>query len=124
MAAESADPVSVQPLAVDKLYRASDPANLAFSTTAELQPIAGLVGQTRALEPIQFGTKLEKARFNLFVIGPNGARMQDAVKAMLVDEARQKPIPSDWVYVNNFTDPGCAAGGLPARRLSDPAGRN
>jgi lon-related putative ATP-dependent protease len=105
MAAESADPVSVQPLAVDKLYRASELTNLVFSTTAELQPIDGLVGQTRALEAIQFGTKLEKAGFNLFVIGPNGARMQDAVKAMLVDEARQKPIPSDWVYVNNFTDP-------------------
>jgi len=105
MAAESTDAISVQPLAADKLYRASNLANLAFSTTAELQPIDGLVGQTRALEAIQFGTKLEKAGFNLFVIGPNGARMQEAVKAMLADEARQKPVPSDWVYVNNFTDP-------------------
>ena len=105
MAAESADVVSVQPLAVDKLYRASDLSNLAFLTTVELQPIDGLVGQTRALEAIQFGTKIEKAGFNLFVIGPHGARMQDAVKAMLAGEARQKPVPSDWVYVNNFTDP-------------------
>ena len=105
MVAESIDAISVQPLAVDELYRASDPSNLAFSTTAELQPIDGLVGQTRALEAIQFGTKVEKAGFNLFIIGPNGARMQDAVKAMLAAEARQKPVPSDWVYVNNFTDP-------------------
>jgi hypothetical protein len=39
------------------------------------------------------------------VIGPNGARMQAAVKALLVDEARTRPDPSDWVYVNNFTAP-------------------
>ncbi|MGE5163594.1 MAG: Lon protease family protein [Sphingobacteriales bacterium] len=105
MAADSAEVISVQPLAADKLYRASDLSNLAFSTTADLQPIDGLVGQTRALEAIQFGTKVEKAGFNLFVIGPNGARMQDAVKAVLSQEARQKPSPSDWVYVNNFADP-------------------
>ena len=96
MAAESVESISVavQPLAGHQLYRASDLSNLAFSTTAELQPIDGLVGQARALEAVQFGTKVEKAGFNLFVVGPNGARMHDAVKAMLIDEARQKPVPS------------------------------
>ena len=103
--AESAGEIAVQPLGGDKLYRPTNLANLSFSTTAELQPIDGLVGQTRALEAIQFGTKVEKAGFNLFVIGPNGARMQDAVKAVLAREAQQKSSPSDWVYVNNFTDP-------------------
>jgi predicted ATP-dependent protease len=105
MAAESAGEIAVQPLGGEKLYRPTNLANLYFLTTAELQPIDGLVGQTRALEAIQFGTKVEKAGFNLFVIGPNGARMQDAVKAVLAEEARQKPSPSDWVYVNNFADP-------------------
>jgi hypothetical protein len=62
----------------DKLYRPTNLSDLSFSTTADLQPIDGLVGQTRALEAIRFGTKVERAGFNLFVIGPNGARMQDA----------------------------------------------
>jgi lon-related putative ATP-dependent protease len=31
--------------------------------------------------------------------------MQDAVKAVLVSEAQTRPPPSDWVYVNNFSDP-------------------
>ena len=73
-------------------------------TTAELEPIDGMVGQARALEAIRFGTQVGKAGFNLFVIGPNGARMQDAVKALLAEDARGKPSPSDWVYVNNFID--------------------
>jgi len=95
----------VVPLAADRLYRPTDLSELRFATTAELQPIDGLVGQARALEAIRFGTQVEKDGFNLFVIGPNGARMQEAVRAVLADEARAGPSPSDWVYVNNFTDP-------------------
>jgi len=96
---------AARPLEPDRLYRPTDLSSLDFSTTDELQPIDGLVGQARALDAIRFGTKVSKAGFNLFVIGPNGARMQDAVRALLVDEARGKPSPSDWVYVNNFIDP-------------------
>ena len=96
---------AVQPLTAGQLYRPTDLSGLTFSTTAELQPVDGLVGQARAVEAIRFGTQVGKTGFNLFVIGPNGARMQDAVKAMLAAEAAGKPGPSDWVYVNNFVDP-------------------
>ncbi|MGZ5148227.1 MAG: Lon-like protease helical domain-containing protein, partial [Burkholderiales bacterium] len=95
---------AVRPLTAEQLYRASDLTGLSFSTTDDLQPIDGLVGQARALEAIHFGTKVGKAGFNLFVIGPNGARMQDAVKAVLAREAPRMPGPSDWVYVHNFAD--------------------
>ncbi len=95
---------AIRPLQPNQLYRPTNLSALAFSTTAELQPINGLVGQARALEAIRFGTQISKAGFNLFVIGPNGARMQDAVKAVLAEEVRGKPSPSDWVYVNNFID--------------------
>jgi lon-related putative ATP-dependent protease len=95
----------VRPLTAKQLYRPTDLSGLTFSTTAELQPIDGLVGQARAVEAIRFGTRVAKTGFNLFVIGPNGARMQDAVKTMLAAEAAGKPGPSDWVYVNNFADP-------------------
>jgi lon-related putative ATP-dependent protease len=108
---------AVQALGAAQLYRPTDLANLSFSTTAELQPLDGLVGQGRALEAIQFGTQVDKPGFNLFVIGPNGARMQGAVKALLTEEAHTKPSPSDWVYVNNFAAPDRPiAIGLPAGR--------
>ena len=96
---------TVEPLPIARLYRATDLSHLTFSTTAELQPIDGLVGQPRALEAIRFGTQVENDGFNLFVIGPNGARMPDAVKAVLADEAKNRSSPSDWVYVHNFVDP-------------------
>jgi lon-related putative ATP-dependent protease len=103
-AAVTTEETAVRPLRPDQLYRETDLSTLTFSTTAELQPIDGLVGQARALEAIRFGTQIGKAGFNLFVIGPNGARMQDAVKAVLTEEVQGKPSPSDWVYVNNFID--------------------
>ncbi len=95
---------AIRPLRAEQLYRATDLSQLRFSTTAELEPIDGMVGQARALEAIRFGTQVGKAGFNLFVIGPNGAHMRDAVKAVLTEEARERPSPSDWVYVNNFVD--------------------
>ena len=108
---------ALRPLRADQLYRPTDISRFAFSTTSELQPIDGLVGQARALDAIRFGTHVDKSGFNLFVIGPNGARMQDAVKALLADEARGKPSSSDWVYVNNF-----AAADRPVA-IELPAGR-
>jgi lon-related putative ATP-dependent protease len=96
---------TARPLEAGKLYRATDLSSLTFSTTADLSPIDGLVGQARAFEAIQFGTRVDRAGFNLFVIGPTGARMQDAVKALLGEETRTRPSPPDWVYVNNFADP-------------------
>src|SRR6516165_2655158 len=94
----------VHPLSPDRLYRRADIAGLAFTTTADLQPVDGLIGQQRARDAINFGTRIDKPGFNLFVIGPPGARMHEAVKAVLLEEARTRPSPSDWIYVNNFQD--------------------
>jgi lon-related putative ATP-dependent protease len=96
---------SILPLSADRLYRRCDVSKLPFATTADLQPIEGLLGQKRALDAINFGTRINTPGFNLFVIGPHAARMQEAVKAVLREEARTRPTPSDWVYVNNFEDP-------------------
>jgi predicted ATP-dependent protease len=95
---------AVAALSPDRLRRATDQSRLGFTDTSELEPVDGLVGQGRALAAINLGTRIDKPGFNLFVIGPEGARMQDAVKAMLREEVRIRPPASDWVYVNNFVD--------------------
>src|SRR5271166_3647268 len=95
----------VQPLPADRLYRASDLSRLAFATTAELEPIDGMTGQSRALGAVEFGARIDKAGFNLFVIGGTGVGMREAVKAMLAEDATRRPGPPDWVYVNNFMKP-------------------
>ena len=93
------------PLAPQRLYRACDLSRLTFATTEELEPIDGMIGQSRALEAIEFGSRIDKAGFNLFVIGGTGVGMREAVKAMLAEDAAKRPSPPDWVYVNNFAKP-------------------
>jgi lon-related putative ATP-dependent protease len=105
VAVDSTAETTIQPLEATKLYRATDLSSLSFMTTADLPPIDGLVGQERAFEAIHFGTRVDKAGFNLFVIGPTGARMQHAVKTLLAEDTRARPSPPDWVYVNNFANP-------------------
>jgi hypothetical protein len=105
LAAADVAPGVVAALAADRLYRPADLSSLPFHTTAELEPIDGLVGQQRAAEAIGFGTRMRKPGFNLFVIGPSEGRMQQTVESVLRAAAREKPIPPDWVYVNNFREP-------------------
>ena len=95
----------VRPLAPERLYRAADLSALAFTSTAEIAPADRLAGQTRALDAIEFGTRVDKPGFNLFVVGPNGMHAQSAVEEVLKQAAGTRPRPSDWVYVNNFSAP-------------------
>ena len=57
---------SVRPLAAERLYRAADLSALSFESTADIEPADGLVGQQRALDAIEFGTRIGKPGFNLF----------------------------------------------------------
>jgi lon-related putative ATP-dependent protease len=100
-----APPDPVAPLPPERLYRPVDIAALSFDTTAELPPVRVLVDQPRAYAAIRFGTAMSVRGFNMFAIGANGARIQTSVRALLVEAARNRPKPSDWVYVNNFTTP-------------------
>lgn len=92
-------------LPVDKLLRKADLSALAFESTAELEPRDGLVGQSRAADALQLGTRIGAPGFNLFVIGSAGASIDRSVKELLQQKAAGQRVPSDWVYVNNFADP-------------------
>jgi len=96
---------SAFPVAADRLYRECDLSRFDFATTAELAAIDGMIGQERAIEAVDVGTKIDRAGFNLFVIGGTGLDTREAVKAMLAKEARRRSSPPDWVYVNNFAKP-------------------
>jgi lon-related putative ATP-dependent protease len=93
------------PLAAAQLRQTTDPASLAFATTAEIAPPGALIGQERALDALRFGTRIAAPGFNLFVIGAADAGLDHAVKALLDEKARGEPAPPDWVYVNNFESP-------------------
>lgn len=52
VAATRPEPAPAQPLPAESLYRAADLEGLRFATTAELEPLSGLLVQPRASEAI------------------------------------------------------------------------
>ncbi|NUO80625.1 AAA family ATPase [candidate division KSB1 bacterium] len=92
-------------LSPEQLRRTVDPKQLGIATTADLQPLNGIIGQKRAVSALQFGLEIQDGGFNIYVAGPPGIGKMTAVQSFLEDLARKKQTPRDWCYVNNFTDP-------------------
>ena len=102
----------------DALRRRCDPDTLGFGTTADLEPLGGFLGQSRALEALAFGTGMARTGFNMFALGTPGSGRHTAVSAYLSRLAADQPTPDDWVYVNDF-----GGGGQKPNALRLPTGR-
>ncbi|HEY7348448.1 MAG TPA: ATP-binding protein [Ktedonobacterales bacterium] len=75
------------------------------ATTAEVSPLEGTIGQSRALDALAFGLEIHTSGYNLFVAGPTGSGRERTVLDFLRRFAPTRPAPSDWVYVYNFAQP-------------------
>lgn len=82
-----------------------DPARLGAQSTAELEPVARLIGQERAVDAVRFGISMRRPGYNLFVLGPTGLGKHTLLRGFLNAEASHVPTPSDWCYVHNFVAP-------------------
>lgn len=95
--------VNAQRLLPDQLTRTfHDQFN--FTSTAELEPLTGVLGQTRAVEALQFGIAMQRTGYNIFVMGESGTGRFSYAKRYLTEQAKLRPTPTDWLYVNNFTE--------------------
>ena len=92
-------------LAPTALTRPFDPQQFAFTTTDELEPFRGVLGQERAVEALQFGVAMPRSGYNVFVMGEPGTGRFSFVQRYLRAEAKRLVAPSDWVYVNHFDEP-------------------
>jgi lon-related putative ATP-dependent protease len=89
---------------IDQLRPTCDPASFSFETTAEVEPLVGLIGQERAVEAIKFGLAMEGAGFNIVVSGEPGSGRTTAIREYLQAVSATKAPPDEWCYVNNFVD--------------------
>jgi lon-related putative ATP-dependent protease len=106
-----------EPLPRELLRRGCDPASLGFRTTDELAPLEDSLGQSRAVDAVRFGVSIRHEGYNLFALGPAGTGKYTLVRRYIEEQAATEPVPSDWCYVNNFTEPH------KPRALRLPAGR-
>ncbi len=104
------------PLSPDQLYTRCE-FTTAFTTTDALEDLTGMLGQARAAEAVDFALAIRAEGYNLFVMGPAGTGKRTMVMEMLEKAAAARPVPADWVYVNNFAQPH------KPRAISLPPGR-
>ncbi|MEN1729194.1 MAG: ATP-binding protein, partial [Pseudomonadota bacterium] len=97
----------VKPLPLEALYRRCPPEALEFATTDQLDPLSLTWGQERAMRALDLGSRMDNGGFNLYVQASPGTRALEQVRAFLRERASTEPVPDDWCYLYNFTDPDC-----------------
>ncbi len=97
--------LNVTRLNPEKLYQHCDLNTLKFKSTAELQSLPTIIGQSRALEAVDFGVNINSNGYNLFVMGAAGSGKYTLVKRFLDEHVKNRPTGQDWGYLHNFSDP-------------------
>ncbi|MCZ6596878.1 MAG: AAA family ATPase, partial [Planctomycetota bacterium] len=93
------------PLPANALRWRCDPESLPFETTAEVEPVAGVVGQQSAVEALRFGIESDAPGQNVFVRGLTGTGRMTMVRRLLDELMPSCPIKQDRCYVHNFKQP-------------------
>ncbi|MEJ2201054.1 MAG: ATP-binding protein [Desulfuromonadaceae bacterium] len=96
-------------LSPDRLSWQCDPQQFEFTSTAELPPLEGTIGQDRAVTAIEFGLSIRDGGFNVFVLGEPGTGRSSTIKKLLGRRAVAEPVPDDWCYLNDFKETGRAS---------------
>ena len=93
-------------LAPHQLRLTIDPSSLGFESTATLCELPlPWIGQERAQAATQFGLAMEQPDYHLFVLGDVGSGRASLLRQAMHDAARQRPVPPDLCYLNNFDNP-------------------
>ena len=94
-------------LAPEQLYQYCDSKQFDFSSTADLKTLPTIIGQTRAIDAIDFGINISGDGYNLYVMGPTGSGKYTLVKRYLEQIEKTQYEGVDWAYLHNFSDDQC-----------------
>ena len=84
---------------------AVDPSSFGFTSTAELEPLEGIVGQPRAMRALDLGTGIHHPNFHIYVAGLIGTGRSELLRRALRERISDDSVPPDWVYLNSFAEP-------------------
>ena len=72
-----------------------------------IQPDDNIVGQSKAIEALEFGLNIKNKGYNIYVSGPVGSGKTTFSKKYARKYAINEKTPDDLVYVYNFKNPKC-----------------
>ncbi|RAK11882.1 lon-related putative ATP-dependent protease [Halanaerobium saccharolyticum] len=83
-----------------------DEKELDFKTTKELSAIdEEIIGQNRAADSLDFGMRVGKKGYNIFMAGESGTGKSTYAENMTEEKAAEMEQPKDILYVFNFSEP-------------------
>jgi len=85
---------------------ACDLEGATFKTTAEVPPLEGMIGQERAVQATEFGLRIKRPGYNIFMTGLTGTGKSSYAQSIIKKISAGEPVPDDWFYVYNFEQPG------------------
>ena len=77
-----------KPLSVKALAHTCDPKQFKFKTTAELEDLTEIIGQSRAVKAVHFGIGIRHEGYNLYIMGPPGIGKHTMVGDYLPEDKR------------------------------------
>ncbi len=90
---------------VEALHWHCDPAQFKFKTTQDVEPVAQVIGQDKAVEALNFGLSTTAPGQNIFVRGLTGTGRMTLLKELLESQdCPLRPAP-ERCYVHNFLAP-------------------
>jgi predicted ATP-dependent protease len=92
-------------LPLSDISHRNDPADFDFETTDDLPGPDAVPGQQRAVDAIAFALAMERPGYNLFAIGSEGLGKRRIIEGFLHEKAKTRPVPTEYCYVNNFSEP-------------------
>ncbi|MFH2001558.1 MAG: ATP-binding protein [Planctomycetota bacterium] len=97
--------IGVSPIPARELRWRCDAEMLRFESTAEVEPVVGVVGQETAMEALRFGLETNAQGQNIFVRGLSGTGRVTLVRKLLQDTKLACPKSKDGCFVYNFQQP-------------------
>jgi len=93
-------------LEAEQIFKHCEPDIFELETTEEIAPLAGIIGQERAVRAINFGLKINRYGYNIFLTGLTGTGKLSYARSVIQERANEQTVPDDWLYVYNFRHPG------------------
>jgi predicted ATP-dependent protease len=94
-----------EPLAPDVLRWRCDPTTLGFSSTRDIVPLPGIIGQDEAVDALRFGLEIHAPGQNIYVRGLKGTGRLTTVRKLLEEIRPDSPAGPDHLYVHDFEHP-------------------
>jgi predicted ATP-dependent protease len=89
----------------EQLRHRCDLAALGITSTADITTDSTTLGQSRALDAIQFAIGMDHPGYNIFVSGSTGVGKRELVSRIVSAEAARGEPPCDCCYIHNFDRP-------------------